>query len=45
MAIPAEIEQYNYSTFVDSENLLLFGTALQVGSAAPDFIATMLEGE
>jgi hypothetical protein len=37
-----EIESYNYSEFVGSD-FLLFRTHLPVGSAAPDFSATLLE--
>ena len=40
----AEIELYDYSTFVGSEDFLSFRTALQVGSMAPDFTATLLDG-
>jgi hypothetical protein len=36
------IEKYNYSEFVGSD-FLLFRTHLPVGSAAPDFKATLLE--
>jgi hypothetical protein len=39
-----EIEEYNYSDFVGSE-FLPFRTHLPVGSAAPDFQATLLEPE
>ncbi|MBI4528788.1 MAG: hypothetical protein HY695_33755 [Deltaproteobacteria bacterium] len=39
----AEIEQYNYSEFVGSEEFLAFRTLLPVGSSAPDFQATLLE--
>ena len=39
-----EIEKYNYSEFVGSD-FLPFRTHLPVGSAAPDFQATLLETE
>jgi hypothetical protein len=39
---PVEIERYNYSEFVGSD-FLPFRTHLPVGSAAPDFPATLLE--
>jgi hypothetical protein len=41
---PVEIENYNYSEFVGSD-FLQFRTHLPVGSAAPDFQATLLETE
>ncbi len=37
------IETYNYSSLVGSDNFLDFRTVLQVGSAAPDFEATLLD--
>jgi hypothetical protein len=37
-----KIERYNYSDFVGSD-FLPFRTHLPVGSAAPDFQATLLE--
>ncbi len=43
MDTQAGIEAYNYAVFVGSENFLDFRTGLQVGSAAPDFEATLLE--
>lgn len=43
MANQAEIEEYNYSVFVGSEEFLSFRTLLPVGSAAPDIQATLLE--
>ncbi len=39
MAGPNEIEEYNYATFVGSDNFLAFRTTLPVGSAAPDVAA------
>jgi hypothetical protein len=38
-----DIERYNYSVFVGSENFMDFRTVLPVGSSAPDFEATLLE--
>ena len=38
----AEVEKYNYSEFVGSEEFLAFRTHLPVGSLAPDFEATLL---
>ena len=38
-----EIEGYNYSEFVGSEDFMAFRTHLSVGSSAPDFQATLLE--
>jgi hypothetical protein len=38
-----EIETYNYTTFEGKEDFAGFRTALQVGSAAPDFSAILLE--
>ena len=39
-----EIEQYNYSAFKGGESDFLgFRSQLQVGSSAPDFVATVLE--
>jgi hypothetical protein len=43
MANQAEIEQYNYSVFVGSEEFVAFRTLLPVGSSALDFQATLLE--
>lgn len=37
------IEKYNYAVFEGSESFLDFRTVLQIGSAAPDFEATLLE--
>jgi len=39
----AEIEKYNYSEFVGSEEFMAFRTHLPAGSSAPDFEATLLE--
>jgi hypothetical protein len=39
---PVEIEKYNYCEFVGSD-FLPFRMHLPVGSAAPDFQATLLE--
>lgn len=39
----AEVEAYNYANFEGGENFLAFRTALQVGSAAPDFEAILLD--
>jgi len=39
----AEIEKYNYSEFVGSEEFMAFRTHLPVGTSAPDFEATLLE--
>ncbi len=39
----AEIEIYNYSEFVGSEEFMTFRTHLPVGSSAPDFKAPLLE--
>jgi hypothetical protein len=38
----SEIENYNYSVFVGTENFMDFRTLLPVGSAAPDFEAVLL---
>jgi hypothetical protein len=38
-----EVESYNYSVFVGSENFMDFRTLLPVGSSAPDFEAVLLE--
>ncbi len=38
-----EIEDYNYSVFVGSEQYMAFRTVLPVGSSAPDFQAKLLE--
>lgn len=38
-----DIEGYNYSVFVGSEDFMDFRTLVPVGSAAPDFQATLLE--
>lgn len=43
MASKAEVEEYNYSVFVGSEEFLSFRTLLPVGSSAPDFQATLLD--
>lgn len=39
----AEIENYNYSVFVGSEQYMAFRTHLPVGSSAPDFQALLLD--
>jgi hypothetical protein len=39
----SEIENYNYSVFVGTENFMDFRTLLPVGSPAPDFEAVLLE--
>ncbi len=38
-----EVESYNYSVFVGSENFMDFRALLPVGSSAPDFEAVLLE--
>jgi len=38
-----EIDPYNYSVFEAKEDFVSFRTTLQVGSAAPDFNAILLE--
>lgn len=38
-----EVESYNYSVFVGSEDFMDFRTLLPVGSPAPDFQATLLD--
>jgi len=38
-----QIEDYNYSVFVGSEEFMAFRTLLPVGSSAPDFEAKLLE--
>jgi len=38
-----ELEQYNYSVFVGSDDFMDFRTLVPVGSSAPDFQATLLE--
>ena len=38
-----EIDPYNYTIFEAKEDFVGFRTVLQVGSAAPDFSATLLE--
>lgn len=43
MSTSDELEKYNYSVFVGSENFMEFRTILPVGSLAPDFQATSLE--
>lgn len=43
MADRTEVESYNYSVFVGSENFMDFRTLLPVGSSAPDFEAALLE--
>ena len=43
MSTSDELEKYNYSVFVGSENFMDFRTVLPVGSSAPDFEATLLE--
>lgn len=39
----SEIENYNYSVFVGSEEFMAFRTLLPVGSSAPDFQAHLLD--
>ena len=39
----ADVEGYNYSVFVGSEDFMDFRTLVPVGSSAPDFQATLLE--
>lgn len=43
MANIGEIEGYNYSVFVGSEDFMDFRTLVPVGSSAPDFEAKLLE--
>jgi len=43
MTDQAEIENYNYSVFVGSEQFMDFRTLLPVGSSGPDFEAPLLE--
>jgi hypothetical protein len=43
MADRTEVESYNYSVFVGSENFMAFRALLPVGSSAPDFEAVLLE--
>ena len=43
MANKDDIENYNYSVFVGSEDFMDFRTLVPVGSSAPDFQATLLE--
>ena len=44
MSTPEEITAYNYSSFqVGDSDFLGFRSGLQVGSAAPDFTATLLD--
>lgn len=43
MVVSTEVENYNYSVFVGSENFMEFRTLLPVGSSAPEFQATLLE--
>ena len=43
MTKQTEIEAYNYSEFVGSDQFSAFRTVLPVGSSAPDFEATLLE--
>ncbi len=38
-----EVETYNYARFEGTEDFLAFRTVLPVGSAAPDFTATLLD--
>ena len=42
MAAQGEIEEYNYSVFVGSDNFMDFRTLVPVGTSAPDFQATLL---
>jgi hypothetical protein len=43
MTDQTQIEDYNYSVFVGSEEFMAFRTLLPVGSSAPDFEAKLLE--
>lgn len=43
MTNQTEVEEYNYSVFVGSEEFVAFRTLLPVGSSAPDFQATLLD--
>ena len=43
MATQIEIETYNYAQFVSGSDFFGFRSVLQVGSAAPDFTATLLD--
>jgi len=43
MVVSTEVENYNYSVFVGSENFMEFRTLLPVGSSAPEFQARLLE--
>lgn len=43
MTDQTQIEDYNYSVFVGSEQFMAFRTLLPVGSSAPDFEAKLLE--
>jgi len=38
-----EIQEYNYSVFVGSDDFIDFRTIVPVGTSAPDFRATVLE--
>jgi len=38
-----EIDSYNYSVFVGSDDFMDFRTLVPVGSSVPDFQATLLE--
>ena len=43
MSTSDELEKYNYSVFVGSEDFMDFRTLVPVGSSAPDFQASLLE--
>ena len=43
MSTSDELEKYNYSVFVGSDDFMDFRTLVPVGSSAPDFQATLLE--
>ena len=43
MTASSELELYNYSEFIGSDDFMEFRTLLPVGSPAPDFPATLLE--
>ena len=42
-ATAVEADRYNYRAFEGTDDFLAFRTALPVGSAAPDFAATLAE--
>ena len=43
MADRTDVESYNYSVFIGSENFIDFRTHLPVGSSAPDCQAMLLQ--